>query len=751
MEIASDPPLMDILTFITDELQQAYKNSNGRTEKVAVFTEFFERWESDNSIKILKAFNFEFEPGMHITYMYICIFPLNIFIIAFILDLDWFNVSQPLSLVGLRGKIVVLDFFTYCCINCIHILPELHSLEEQFPIQSGLVVVGVHSPKFENERATVNIQSAVHRYGITHPIVNDSRSVMWRLLGIRCWPSLMVLSPTGRPLLLLMGEGHGKFLEEFVRAALTFFQRLGKIDHCNLPLQVISSNFYPASNLRFPTKIARSPCGNKYAIADSGNNRILVVGKNGVVEHKIGGYQAGFLDGNLITARFNSPQGVAFIDEDVLIVADTKNHYLRKICLTNKQVDTLAGTGVQGSERIGGRMGNLQPISSPWDIAIFRTKDMDMSFHLDERNVREKPIVLISMAGTHQIWGYFPEGIIWWKFRKFEPLCCVALIGNGLEENRNNSYPQNAAFAQPSGLAMAKDYLFIADSESSSIRKASMIDGKVMPVVGGDRNPLNLFAFGDADGKLFNAKLQHPLAVTYDDVNNRIYVADTYNHKIKIINIEDNNISTLIIKSHDGSDLMLNEPAGLCVDVHGRKLLVSDTNKHTIHIIDLKTLRAQPFLLDFSQVSSTSETDAEKSKYLLKDESLPHVIKALSLHFSKKTTISFNFCLSQELKFTDEAPQKWVVNAVNQAVILDRSSGTVDNGICKLQLQVVHPDLLCENSNIITINYSLNICDSMCCLMKQFSVTLKSNALSEEYIPYHNVYIKVDRTSIGIH
>ncbi|KAH8294576.1 hypothetical protein KR054_002021 [Drosophila jambulina] len=727
MEFSADLPFMDILTFITDELQQAYQKSNGKMERAKVLTEFFERWESDNSIKILKSFNFEFEP-----------------------DLDWFNVNRPLSLVGLRGKIVVLDFFTYCCINCIHILPELHSLEEQFPVESGLVVVGVHSPKFDNERDSVNIQSAVHRYGITHPIVNDSRSAMWRLLGIRCWPSLMVLSPTGRPLLLLMGEGHGKFLQEFIKMALLFFQRLGKINYGNLPLQLSSSNLYPASNLHFPAKIARSPCGDKYAIADSGNNRILIVAKNGVVEHKIGGYQAGFVDGNLIEARFNSPQGVAFIDEYVLIVADTKNHYLRKISLTNKQVDTLAGTGIQGSERIGGRMGNLQPISSPWDVAIFRTRDMDMSFHLDERKVPEKPIVLISMAGTHQIWGYFPEGIIWWKFRKFEPLCCVALIGNGLEENRNNSYPQNAAFAQPSGLAMAKDYLFIADSESSSIRKVSMIDGKVMPVVGGDRNPLNLFAFGDADGKLFNAKLQHPLAVTYDDINNKVYVADTYNHKIKIINIEDNSISTLPIKNHDGTDLILHEPAGLCVDVDGRKLLVSDTNKHTILIIDLQTLKAQPFSLDFSQVTSNSETDAQETKYLLNSDSLPHVIKTLSLHFSEKMKIYFHFCLSQELKFTDKAPQTWVIKSVNQAVVLDQSSGTIDNGICKLQVQVTHPDLLCENSNIITIEVSLNICDSMCCLLKQFSVSIKSNALSEEYIPHHNVYVKVDRTSIGM-
>lgn len=402
-------------------------------------------------------------------------------------DLDWFNVSRPLTLAGLHGKIVVLDFFTYCCINCMHVLPELRALEERFPVESGLVVVGVHSPKFENERTAANILSAALRYGIKHPIVNDSKSALWRALSIRCWPSLLVLSPSGLPMLLLMGEGHGEFLRDFVGVALPYFDSQQKINFSSLPLQ-LSTDLLPASNLRFPAKIAM--LYDQYAIADAGNNRVIVVTNCGVVKYKIGGLEAGFVDGTLNTARFNNPQGVAFLNKNTLIVADTDNHALRQISLDKGVVETLAGTGTQGNERTGGKLGPLQPLSSPWDVSVFRTRDMDMSFHLDELNVPEKTIVLIAMAGTHQIWGYFPEGIIWWKFRKFEPRCCVSLIGNGLEENRNNSYPQNAAFAQPSGLAMSSDYLYIADSESSSIRKASMVDGKVMPLVGGDRNPL---------------------------------------------------------------------------------------------------------------------------------------------------------------------------------------------------------------------------------------------------------------------
>ncbi|XP_032582775.1 NHL repeat-containing protein 2 isoform X1 [Drosophila sechellia] len=717
MDFNNDLSPIDILTFITDELLQAYKSSSGENEKARTIVKFLERWNDDISIAKLKGLTVEFES-----------------------DLEWFNVSCPLSITGLQGKVIILDFFTYCCINCMHVLQELHLLEERFPIESGVVVIGVHSPKFENERNAANIMSAVQRYGISHPIVNDSRSGMWRAIGIRCWPSLLILSPSGVPMMLLMGEGHGKFLQDFFSSALSFFSRQGIIDHRGLPIKLFR-DFQPASNLRFPAKIVRSPNG-QYAIADTGNNRVLVLTAGGVVQHRIGGHQPGFVDGNLTVARFNNPQGIAFLNENVLIVADTKNHAVRQISLTNAIVETLAGTGIQGNERIGGRLGPLQPLSSPWDVAIFRTRDMDMSFHLDERNIPEKTIILISMAGTHQIWGYFPEGIIWWKFRKFEPCCCVSLIGNGLEENRNNSYPQNAAFAQPSGLAIAGDVLYIADSESSSIRKASMIDGKVMPVVGGDRNPLNLFAFGDIDGRLFSAKLQHPLGVTFNDANNRLYVADTYNHKIKIIDIDSNDISTLQIKSQENTNLILNEPAGLCLDASGKNLLVADTNNHLIHIIDLVTLIAQPFGLDFRQIASASEIDAPQD---IQKATENNIIKTLPLDLIKPSKIFFNLRLSPIFNFTKEAPQKWILKTVCQSVIVNPSSGTLVDGMCHMQVQATRPDFMCESSQIFTIEFVLNLCLSNCCLVKKITVSIKCDDIPEEYISIHNVNIDIEQ------
>lgn len=375
-----------------------------------------------------------------------------------------------------------------------HILPDLHKLEQSYSPEDGLVVVGVHSAKFTNEKDSANILSAVQRYNVTHPIVNDPKMTMWRSIGIRCWPTLLVLGPTAKPIFILMGEGHGRILEEFIKASISFFKKYQQLRDTSLPLSP-STDLIPASKLKFPGKIeywkGKDSKEELLAVSDSGNNRILIVNAiTGVVLEKIGGTSSGFKDGNFENCEFNSPQGVAFQDENILYVADTENHAIRRINRKTKMVDTIAGTGTQGNDRIGGSTGTNQAISSPWDICVYKTKDMDMSFHVNENDVEEKIVLLVAMAGIHQIWGIFLDGIIWWKFKRIPAMSCSAIIGNGAEENRNNSYPQNASFAQPSGITIGRECIYVADSESSSIRRASLLDGKVSGVVGGDRNPL---------------------------------------------------------------------------------------------------------------------------------------------------------------------------------------------------------------------------------------------------------------------
>ena len=435
-------------------------------------------------------------------------------LLLFILDLDWFNVSEPISFAKqLKGKVVLLDFFTYCCINCLHILPHLKRFEEKYPIQDGLVIVGVHSAKFTNEKDSTNVHAAIKRHQIDHPVVNDLNNSMWHKLQIQCWPTMLIVGPGGKPLFVIMGESHNTITEKFIKASLEFYSAVGQL-HLEKIINWYSNDPFKPANLK-PSKI-ESPTNLKYpgkiqclkynlsdvnfpeiyAMSDSGNNRIIIFDAQGMVLHKIGRTGAGgFVNGSFDKAAFNFPQGVAFVDENILIVADSDNNAVRKINLKEKTVETIIGTGKQGTDFHGGAIGNIQDISTPWDVVVYKTKNMDMSFHVDDSEVEQKNVLLIAMAGTHQIWAYFMEKTIWWRYRKLEGTQCVAIAGSGEERNRNNNYPHQASFAQPSGLALLRDSnaLIVADSESSSIRKMALSDGKVSAIVGGNSNPMVIY------------------------------------------------------------------------------------------------------------------------------------------------------------------------------------------------------------------------------------------------------------------
>ncbi|XP_055621335.1 NHL repeat-containing protein 2 isoform X2 [Toxorhynchites rutilus septentrionalis] len=640
-------------------------------------------------------------------------------------DLDWFNVTEPLSFEGsLRGKIVVLDFFTYCCINCMHILPDLKRLEHLYSIEDGLVVIGVHSAKFENEKNSANIRSAVQRYEITHPVVNDVRSSMWRNLHVQCWPTLLILGPRANPIFVVMGEGHFDDLKLYVSSALKFYKDKGAIQSHALPIN-LTTNLVESSHLQFPGKIAciSGPSDNDnpiYAISDSGNHRILVVNSEGTVLHRIGGRKPGFVDGDFKKARFNAPQGVAFQSNDVLFVADNENHAIRKIDFENKQVTTVVGTGQQGCDRIGGKSGRDQILSSPWDVAVYRTKDLDMSFHSDETRVPQKDVVLIAMAGIHQIWALFLEETIWWKFRKYSAGSCLAIAGNGREENRNNIYPNNAAFAQPSGLTTNRDAkeLYLADSESSSIRKISLSDGKVVAVAGGDRNPLDLFSFGDVDGKQFAAKFQHPLGVAFNSKDNCIYVADTYNHKIKKINATTNVATTCVFLEDCGSTRTFSEPAGLCVDPTGRYLFIADTNNHQIMVADLSDMSIRPLKIKFNaQLAESADHPGDIYVYEGTFKVLPDGGKVnLKLEFGY---------LESNIKLTAGAPQRWSLALPSDAWRCDTMSGTINSLNDGLTLDVVVPKGSEQQKPVqSTVNFKLNLCAGDVCFPKEFQLGL---------------------------
>lgn len=305
-----------------------------------------------------------------------------------------------------------------------HILPDLKRLEELYSVEKGVTIIGVHSAKFDNEKQSLNILSALQRHDITHPVVNDSQSVLWDDLGVQCWPTILILGPKGNPIFVVMGEGHFDMLSLYIKAALDFYGAKGTINTKSLPLNP-KKGLLSTSNLQFPGKIVCSkydetdPTPELYAISDSGNHRILVMTSKGEVLYKIGGKESGFIDGDFQTTRFNTPQGLAFLNENILFVADSENHAIRQIDLKLGVVETISGTGKQGNDKIGGKIGTEQEISSPWDVVVYQTKDMDMSFHLEGESVPEKYVLIIAMAGTHQIWAYFIEDTIWWKYKKY--------------------------------------------------------------------------------------------------------------------------------------------------------------------------------------------------------------------------------------------------------------------------------------------------------------------------------------------
>lgn len=454
---------------------------------------------------------------------------------------EWLNVGEPLSLARLRGKVVLLDFWTYCCINCQHVIPELKALEAKYPAE--LVVIGVHSAKFDNERDTENIRQSILRHEIAHPVVNDADFRIWRSYAVRAWPTLVLIAPDGRIALVVSGEGNGPVLDRAIRVLV---ERFGdRLDSAPLEL---SPETAETGLLRFPGKIHASDAG--LAIADTGHNRILLADFDGRVTDVIGSGAAGSRDGRFEEAEFDHPQGVLRAG-GVLYVADTENHLVRRVDVAARRVETIAGTGRQGGRIAGSAPALETPLNSPWDLAVDGSQ------------------LYLAMAGAHQIWTL-----------DLERRTVSLLAGDGRENIRDGSLG-SAQFAQPSGLSLRDGFLYVADSEVSAVRRIDLGRRRVETLVGE-----GLFEFGDRDGASRQARLAHGLGVHAAD--GVVYVADTYNHKIKKLDPARGQIETLSGTGEpgdrDGSSAEWYEPGGLWA--HAGTLYVADTNNHAVKALD---------------------------------------------------------------------------------------------------------------------------------------------------------------------
>ena len=541
----------------------------------------------------------------------------------------WINTGGPIKLKDLKGKIVLLDFWTFCCINCHHILPDLAKLEEKY--KNELVVIGVHTPKFTAEHNNANVRQKVREYGIKHPVVNDAEQNIWNTFGVNSWPTLVLIDTQGRPLGKVSGEGHYDVLDKAIGRAIEQAKAAKTLDET--PVKFFPENEKPDNTpLLYPGKIVADASAQRLFVADTGHNRLVMAHLDGDSPITIGNGKHGLVDGSFDKAEFNHPQGMTLIG-DILYVADTENHAIRAVNLKKKLVSTVIGNGKQGR----GASGRDVALNSPWDLTHVATIPR---------------MLFIAMAGPHQIWTLDLET------KRAEPFA-----GNG-RENIVDGPLSEASFAQPSGITTDGNHLFVADSEVSALRQISL---------GGEMNLVKtivgsgLFDYGDDDGIGSKVRLQHCLGVTFG--GGKLYVADTYNNKIKVSDPRTREVKTL---AGDGRPGLKDAPAEFYqpggVSLAGKVLYVADTNNHAIRRIDLTTKAVS--ILNFPDLTPPKPLVRKPSFRNAKLETLAKT----TLRPGNELTINLTFPVPVGFKLNTEGSIPYDVEAPESPELIAPSS-----------------------------------------------------------------------------
>lgn len=472
-------------------------------------------------------------------------------------DLQWLNTTRPLTFeFDLADKVYILDFFTSCCINCIHILPILKAVETEYNDDSGFAVIGVHSPKFYNEKDLSSLKDFIALYNITHPVLNDSDCLLWMKYSITCWPTVFIIGPSHKLLFILVGETQINKLSFLCKIIKKFYDFTGEVlDSKSIPLSPVENPI--KDGILYPGNISTN--NELLAVSNTGSNLILLMTRSLKLEEIIGSGIAGDQDGPFKQATFNSPHGTTWCGTSVY-VADTGNHSIRKIDFISKQVLTVFKQKECDDSSEEFSRGFL----SPWDVCM----GPELGTSLTKLNT-----LYIAVAGSHQIWFMNLES---------KDLLCAPFAGSGKEENRGNFYKFHASFAQPTGIDYSEaspNFLYVADSESSAIRSISLIDGAVSTVCGGSFDPMDLYSFGDKDGTHLEVKFQHPMSLCV--INEHfLAVADTYNHKIKLVDVTKRSSQTITKLTG------LCEPGGICIC--DNTLYIADTHHHHIKCFSLE-------------------------------------------------------------------------------------------------------------------------------------------------------------------
>lgn len=451
--------------------------------------------------------------------------------------LHWLNTEAPLRLSQLRGRLVLLHFWTPCCINCTQVIPELKALEAKYGAR-GLVTIGVHAHKFPHEVELNNVIAAAHKLNIQHPIVVDSDHFVWQSYAVRAWPTFVLIDANGKIDCVISGEG--KFKE--------FDERIGEIIENSKGLELRAhtwDRYDDAVFMRYPGKVTLFEKENETTIfvSDTRNNRVLALDKLGALKSFIG------------VEALSAPQGLC-VDGTHLYICDTGAHRVVRCKLDDPAhaIEVIAGSGQRGVIRQEMEYGLLEaPLASPWDICVWNNR------------------LVVACAGNHQLAQISPDNNT-----------VQLLAGNG-NEGLEDGPARTATLAQPAGLcAVSHDVLAFIDSETSALRIVTLEpylgkDWMVQTIVGD-----GLFEFGFEDGPARHARMQHPLGCAYSPLLKAIVIVDSYNEALRSFSLERGLLVTHAISTP------LSEPSG--ISICNGKVTIADTNAHRILRFDERAL-----------------------------------------------------------------------------------------------------------------------------------------------------------------
>ena len=446
--------------------------------------------------------------------------------------LEWFNVDRPVRLADQGGRVVLINFGAWSSVYCQHVLQDLQVLGRKY--RSDIIIISVHSPKFSAEKRRSHVLKSISKYHVNHPVVHDPDMKLWDMYAIKGWPTQVLVDREGTIIGSISGGGKLRQLDQIIKYQLEMGSSPRPQEKLSYtPMRVRE----PQGVLSYPGRVCATD--ERFYIADSGHNRILVLSSRGDVQHQFGSEAAGFIDGNGTSSAFNNPQGMALVD-GFLYVADEGNHAIRRIHTRTGDVDTIAGTG---------KIGKSVPGLNDTPLSVAMNSPCDVVFNGGK--------LYIAMSGLHQIWR-------------------LSLVTNKLElfsgsgrEGLLDGPATTTAFSQPSGMTLLLNRLYTVDAGTSAVREVDMDTGYVRTLVGE-----GLFDSGDRDGTGVAARLQYPLDISADQMHRMLWVADTYNNKIKRIGVNSEFVSSVAL------DRRLDEPGGLVF--HNDTLYIANTNAHEL-------------------------------------------------------------------------------------------------------------------------------------------------------------------------